>query len=58
MPSTIKTFFGLIKFEHTVFALPFAYIGMMGNQPEFELESSEPGPWKLDGKAMDPMVFK
>ena len=25
----IKTFFELIKFEHTVFALPFAYIGML-----------------------------
>jgi 4-hydroxybenzoate polyprenyltransferase len=25
----IKTFFELIKFEHTVFALPFAYLGML-----------------------------
>ena len=25
----IKTFFELIKFEHTAFALPFAYLGMM-----------------------------
>ncbi len=25
----IKTFFELIKFEHTVFALPFAYLGMV-----------------------------
>ena len=29
MISKIKTFFELIKFEHTVFALPFAYLGMM-----------------------------
>ena len=28
MPSKIKTFFDLIKFEHTLFALPFAYLGM------------------------------
>ena len=25
----LKTFFELIKFEHTVFALPFAYLGML-----------------------------
>ncbi len=25
----VKTFFELIKFEHTVFALPFAYLGML-----------------------------
>ena len=29
MLSKLKTFFELIKFEHTVFALPFAYMGMM-----------------------------
>lgn len=29
MTSKIKTFFDLIKFEHTVFALPFAYMGMV-----------------------------
>lgn len=28
MPSKIKVFFELIKFEHTIFALPFAYLGM------------------------------
>lgn len=27
--SKLKTFFELIKFEHTVFALPFAYMGMV-----------------------------
>jgi len=26
---TIRAFFNLIKFEHTVFALPFAYLGML-----------------------------
>jgi len=29
MLSKIKTFFELIKFEHTLFALPFAYLGMV-----------------------------
>ena len=29
MKSKIKVFFELIKFEHTVFALPFAYLGML-----------------------------
>ena len=29
MTHKIKTFFELIKFEHTVFALPFAYLGML-----------------------------
>ncbi len=29
MLSKLKTFFELIKFEHTVFALPFAYMGMV-----------------------------
>lgn len=29
MPNKLKTFFELIKFEHTAFALPFAYLGMM-----------------------------
>ena len=29
VPAKIKTFFELIKVEHTVFALPFAYIGML-----------------------------
>lgn len=29
MIKKIKLFFELIKFEHTVFALPFAYLGMM-----------------------------
>jgi 4-hydroxybenzoate polyprenyltransferase len=29
MVPAIKTFFELIKFEHTVFALPFAYLGMV-----------------------------
>ncbi len=28
MPGKIKTFIELIKFEHTVFALPFAYLGL------------------------------
>ena len=28
-PPKIKTFIELIKFEHTIFALPFAYIGMI-----------------------------
>ncbi len=28
MTGKIKTFFELIKFEHTVFALPFAYLGL------------------------------
>lgn len=28
MLSKIRTFFDLIKFEHTIFALPFAYLGM------------------------------
>ena len=27
--SKVKTFFELIKFEHTLFALPFAYLGMV-----------------------------
>ena len=27
MPSTLHTYFSLIKFSHTVFALPFAFIG-------------------------------
>ena len=27
--SKVKTFFELVKFEHTVFALPFAYLGMV-----------------------------
>ncbi len=26
---TIRSFFDLIKFEHTIFALPFAYLGML-----------------------------
>ena len=29
MMSKIRTFFELIKFEHTLFALPFAYMGML-----------------------------
>src|SRR3989338_8669800 len=29
MLSKIRTFFELIKFEHTLFALPFAYLGMV-----------------------------
>lgn len=29
MLGKVKTFFELIKFEHTVFALPFAYLGML-----------------------------
>ncbi len=29
IPDKIKAFFRLIKFEHTVFALPFAYLGML-----------------------------
>jgi 4-hydroxybenzoate polyprenyltransferase len=29
MRSKLKAFFELIKFEHTVFALPFAYLGML-----------------------------
>lgn len=29
MQNKIKSFFELIKFEHTVFALPFAYMGMI-----------------------------
>ncbi len=29
IPTKLKTFFELIKFEHTVFALPFAYMGMV-----------------------------
>lgn len=29
MLGKIKTFFELVKFEHTVFALPFAYLGMV-----------------------------
>ncbi len=29
MFSKIKTFFELIKFEHTLFALPFAYLGLL-----------------------------
>ena len=29
MQNKIRTFFELIKFEHTLFALPFAYIGMI-----------------------------
>ncbi len=29
MLSKLKVFFNLIKFEHTVFALPFAYLGML-----------------------------
>ena len=28
MPGKVRTFFELIKFEHTVFALPFAYLGL------------------------------
>ena len=29
MIGKVKKFFELVKFEHTVFALPFAYLGMM-----------------------------
>ncbi len=29
MLSKVRVFFNLIKFEHTVFALPFAYLGML-----------------------------
>ena len=29
MWSKLKTFLELIKFEHTLFALPFAYLGML-----------------------------
>ena len=29
MPSTLRHFFDAIKFEHTVFALPFAYVAMV-----------------------------
>jgi 4-hydroxybenzoate polyprenyltransferase len=29
IPGKLKTFFELIKFEHTMFALPFAYMGMV-----------------------------
>lgn len=35
---TIRSFFDLIKFEHTIFALPFAYLGMLlaaGGLPTF-----------------------
>ena len=38
--SKLKTFFELIKFEHTVFALPFAYLGMLlacGGWPRFNV---------------------
>jgi 4-hydroxybenzoate polyprenyltransferase len=37
---SIKDFFELIKFEHTIFALPFAYLGMLiaaGGVPEWHL---------------------
>src|SRR3954469_4763518 len=29
LPTKIKVFLDLIKFEHTIFALPFAYLGMV-----------------------------
>src|SRR3989338_11066475 len=38
MLGKIRIFFELIKFEHTVFALPFAYLGMLlahGAWPRF-----------------------
>ena len=28
-PGRLKTYLELVKFEHTVFALPFAYAGML-----------------------------
>ncbi|NTU63868.1 MAG: hypothetical protein HGB05_10815, partial [Chloroflexi bacterium] len=34
----VRAFFDLIKFEHTIFALPFAYLGMLlaaGGLPTF-----------------------
>src|SRR3989338_2959022 len=40
MWSKLKVFFELIKFEHTVFALPFAYLGMLlaqGSWPRFSV---------------------
>ena len=40
MRSKVKIFFELIKFEHTVFALPFAYLGMLlarNSWPGFKL---------------------
>lgn len=35
MWTKVKVFFQLIKFEHTVFALPFAYLGMILAQKRF-----------------------
>src|SRR3989338_8292260 len=40
MLGKIRIFFELIKFEHTVFALPFAYLGMLlaqGSWPRFSV---------------------
>ncbi|OIO37734.1 MAG: hypothetical protein AUJ71_04660 [Candidatus Omnitrophica bacterium CG1_02_49_16] len=40
MFNKLKAFFRLIKFEHTVFALPFAYLGMLlacGGWPRFNV---------------------
>jgi 4-hydroxybenzoate polyprenyltransferase len=40
MMKSIRAFFDLIKFEHTIFALPFAYLGMLlaaRGWPEFHL---------------------
>lgn len=38
-PQRLKKFFELVKFEHTIFALPFAYMGMLAAQ------KSWPGWW-------------
>ena len=27
--SKLRTFFDMVRFEHTIFALPFAYLGMI-----------------------------
>lgn len=51
--STINNYFSLIKFSHTVFALPFAFIGFLlgAKEKNFEFE------WKLPVLVLLCMVF-
>ena len=44
----LRTFLEAIKFEHTIFALPFAYLGMLlaaGGPRPWPRSSGSPWPW-------------
>jgi 4-hydroxybenzoate polyprenyltransferase len=50
---SIRSFFDLIKFEHTIFALPFAYLGMLlaARGWPSNLPSSSGSPWRWRQRA-------